>query len=459
MDSSLKELTSHPVHVPEEQQALPAPRENRWSAMLRLWWSERRTIFQIVVAGTILGIVIALLTPNKYESTARLMPPDSQMSGALGMLASMSQNAGGAAAQIADVMPVRSSGALFTGVLRSRTIQDRLIERFDLRKVYRKKVWVDTRKELAKNTAITEDRRAGIISITCTDRDPRRVADLCNAYVAELNHLLVELDTSAAHREREFLDTRLKEVKQDLDEASKRLSEFSSKNATLNITDQAKAMVEGAAVLQGQLIAAGSELRGLQQVYTDDNVRVRSAKARVSELRDQLNKMGGVPPAPGQPAPSDEMMSYPSIRRLPILAMTYADLYRTVKVQEAVFEALTKQYEVAKLGEVREVPSVRLLDRADVPERKSEPYRSILVLVSMFLAFVVAMGWVWMKATWAGVDETDPTKAFLSEIFHEIRPFVTHWYSRSLDFAHLRRHLNAHRNGGAETLDDHSLHE
>jgi uncharacterized protein involved in exopolysaccharide biosynthesis len=458
MDSSLKELTSHPVHVSEEQELLSPPNQDRWVPILRLWWSERRTIARLVVIGTILGIAIALLTPNKYQSTARLMPPDSQMSGPLGILASMTQNAGGGVAQLADMLPSKSSGALFTGVLRSRTIQDHIVERFDLRKVYWKKLSSDARKKLADNTSITEDRKAGIIAITCTDRDPRRAADICNAYVAELDHLLVDLNTSAAHREREFLETRLKEVKQSLDEAAKRLSEFSSKNATLYITDQAKAMMDGAAVLQGQLIAAESEIRGLQQIYTDDNVRVRAAKARMAELRDQLNKIGGLPPVPGQPVQAEET-AYPSLRRLPVLGLTYADLYRTVKIQEAVFEILTKQYEIAKVQEVREVPSVRVLDRADVPERKSEPYRTVLVLVSMMLSFVLALGWIWMRSTWAGVGDADPTKAFVTEVLQGIPPGVTMWYTRGLRFTHLPRRLSDHRNGDTETRDDESLQE
>src|SRR5205823_1018769 len=125
----------------------PVGRESRWLAILRQWWNERRTILRVLVAGLILGVVIAIVTPNRYESTVRLMPPDSQMSGTLGMVAALAQTTGGGATQIADLMPMKSTGALFLGVLRSRTVQDRLIERFDLRRVYRQKLTVDARKK------------------------------------------------------------------------------------------------------------------------------------------------------------------------------------------------------------------------------------------------------------------------------------------------------------------------
>src|SRR5207253_2187866 len=127
--------------------------------------------------------------------------------------------------------------------------------------------------------------------------------------------------------------------------------QFSSKNAAIDIKEQGKAMVEGAAILQGQLIAAQSELEGLRQIYTDNNVRVRSVRARIDELKHQLEKMGGKGENPSadsrqeQDSPAQQDSLYPSIRKLPLLGVTYADLYRRTRVQEAVFESLTKEYE------------------------------------------------------------------------------------------------------------------
>ena len=112
-------------------------------------------------------------------------------------------------------------------------------------------------------------------------------------------------------------------------------------------------MLTAAAGLQGEMIAAQSQLEGLRQIYTDNNVRVRSLKARVAELRAQLDKVGGrqdvfsdvVNPDAGNSdaAKTKDDSLYPSIRKLPLLGVTYADLYRRSKVQEAVFETLTQE--------------------------------------------------------------------------------------------------------------------
>src|SRR5208283_5859115 len=231
------------------------------------------------------------------------------------------------------------------------TVQDRLIEQFDLRRVYgsSKMKMEDARNSLAKHTGISEDRKSGIIIITVTDHDPQLAAALAGAYVKELDRLVAEVSTSAARRERIFLEERLHAVKQDLDASATKFSEFASKNTAIDIPAQGKAMVEAAATLQGQLIAAESELRGLEAMYTDQNVRVRALRARVAELRAQLGKIGGDSGAAGALSSKSDPSLYPSIRQLPLLGVTYADLYRQTKIEETVFELLTQQYELAKV--------------------------------------------------------------------------------------------------------------
>src|ERR1019366_6884333 len=187
----------------------------------------------------------------------------------------------------------KSSGALFIGVMRSQSVQEDLVREFDLRKVYRQKLLVDARATLDQNSSIVEDRKSGIITITVTDRNPKRSTDLANAYVDKLNALVVQLSTSSAHRERVFLEERLTAVKRDLDDATAQLAQFSSKNSMIDIQQQGKATFDAAANLAGELIATQSQLEGLRQIYTDNNVRVRELSARSEELRKQLDKLSG----------------------------------------------------------------------------------------------------------------------------------------------------------------------
>lgn len=435
-----------PQPVLGEASLLEAPLENapEWQAeRLRLLWGHRRFFMKAAATGLIVATVIAFLIPKSYISTAQLMPPDTQSSSGIAMMAAMAAKVGGGLGSAAgDLLGVKSSGALFVGVLRSQTSQDRLIQQFDLRKIYGERLIVDARTKLDENTSISEDRKSGIITISVTDHSPQLAAALANGYVDELNSLVAELSTSSAHRERVFLEERLKVAKIDLDQAVNELAQFSSKNNTLDIQQEGKAMLDAAGTIAGEMIAAQSQLEGLRQIYTDNNSRVRSLNARVGELRKQLERLGGTQPkgvqdishSASQPADSPATQAsglpYPTIHSLPLLGAKYADYYRKAKIQETVFELLTEQYELAKVQEVKETPSVKVLDPARIPEKKSFPPRVEIMFLGTFFVLASSVVWVLGSARWQEVDPQDPRKVFAQEVLGVMKARMP-WASRN----------------------------
>jgi capsule polysaccharide export protein KpsE/RkpR len=389
-------------------------------AHLTFLWERRRLIGRAGLIGLLAGLLLAFSIPKRYESTTQLMPPDNQSSSGLAMLAALSTKtpAGGLAPLAGDLLGVKSSGALFVGILRSATIEDRLIDRFNLCKVYKVRYSEDARKILEQKTSINEDRKSGIISVTVTDNDPKRAAAIANGYVEVLNQLVSQLSTSSAHRERVFLEDRLAGVKRDLDQASQDFSQFASKNRTLDIKEEGRAMLQGAATIQGQLIAAESELKGLQSIYTDNNVRVRAVQARIAELRQQMDMLGGS--QAGKSGSDTTDSSQPSLRTLPLLGVTYADLYRRVQIQEAVFEALTQQYELAKVQEAKETPSVKPLDLANIPVHKSFPPRLVITLCCALFAVTAVSACLIGEQRWQAIDPTDSGKLFAQQVFQSV---------------------------------------
>lgn len=221
------------------------------------------------------------------------------------------------------------------------------------------------------------------------------------------------------------MEERLAAVKKDLDDASVKFSEFSSKNTAIDIKEQGRAMVDAASRLQGELIAAQSELMGMEQIYTASNVRVRSLQARISELQSQLQKLGGKANASADSAKAAPDSLYPSIRELPLLGVTYADLYRRIRVQEAVFEILTQQYELAKVQEAKEIPSVKVLDDARVPEKKSFPPRMLFTGLGGVLFLGVGIAIVLLRVGWEEIDSKDPGKLFAGEVYETLRGYVS----------------------------------
>ena len=387
--------------------AVPAPGGEAWVVNAELLWNHRKLLARVTMIACVLSIAAALLLPKEYKSTTRIMPPE-QSAGSAAMLAALtgrSQAPGNGLAGLATgLLGGRPNGALFVELLRSGTVSGHLIERFHLQDVYRKRYIEDTAKKLARRTAIAEDVKSGVITITVEDRDRARARDMAQAYVEELNALLAQVDASAAHRERVFIEQRLKEVGSDLEQAQKDLSNFSTNNGAIDIKEQTRAMVDAGARLEGQLAASESELDSLETIYGNQNVRVRAAEARVGSLRRELDRESN------GAANSDAANSYPALRQLPALAVPWADLYRHVRIEETVDEMLSAQYETARIEEARSLPTVRVVDQAGWPEKKSSPHRSIIVLVSTAAGFAVCSLFLLVRRWWRALDESDARK-------------------------------------------------
>jgi uncharacterized protein involved in exopolysaccharide biosynthesis len=399
---------------------------------LALLWRERRFLWGVAWKTFVAACVVALLLPVHYEGVTKIVPAESQ-GGSAGLLSKLG-GAGGAMSggglglglDPTSLLGLKTPGALYTEMMKSRTVQDRLIDRFDLRHHY----WMTgrwwphsyylTRKKLKSFTDFEEDKKSGVITLTYTDYDKQTAATIANAYIEELNRLAADLNTSDAHRERLFLEERLKSAKLDLDQASLALSQFSSNNTVMDPQNQGRSMMDAAARIQGQLIASESELKGLKEIYSDDNVKVRTLRAQIGELQAQLKKlMSG---AAGDTTGTAGLANlYPSMRTLPMLGYQYSDLYRQTRIQETVYEFLTQQYEMAKIQEAKELPSVRQMDKAVPAERKSGPIRTLVVSLSVLAGLVLAAFWVIGHNAWMQLPGDDPRRILAAEVSGDLK--------------------------------------
>ena len=408
-----------------EHELAPA-RPMHWAERASLLWKHRRMLARVAAISLAVSLAIAFLIPKQYKSDASIMPPDQQGSNAMliAALAGRSANPGALSGLAASFLGVHSSTALFESLLRSGTVTGHLIDRFDLQHVYHNRYRIDTAKHLARVTKITDDKKSGVITIEVEDTDPVRARDMAAAYLDELNKLVTQTNTSAAHRERVFIEGRLRTVQADLERAQLDMSEFSSKNATVNIGEQTRAMVDAGARLQAQLLLEQSGLQSLRQIYGDGNVRVRESQARIASLQHQLEKIAGSSaPLPAEAsagessaAADDKGELYPPLRQLPRLSVPYADLYRRVRIQETLYELLTQQYELARIEEAKDVPTVNVIDFPGVPEKKSFPPRLLLTLFLTLLSFSFAAALILTRYGWARIDSADPRKMLAAEV-------------------------------------------
>jgi capsule polysaccharide export protein KpsE/RkpR len=382
-----------------------------WTDTFFRLWLQRGRIARWIALGFLLSLFIGWRYP-KFQSTVQIMPPDGGPSNGLAALIPALTKSPGLAGLAGDLTGAKTSGAVFSKVLESRTVRDDLIKRFDLQKHYDLSYWEDTRLKLASRTDIAEDKKSGVIAITVSDRDPKLAMDLANAYVEELSLVTAKVSTSAAKQERLFIEQRLSEETKNLQDAELQFSQFSSANMALDVPEQIKATVEAAGRLQGELIAARAQLESLKQTYTDENIRVKSAQAHVNELERELTRINS-----GQQPQSGQVSSnpYPSVKELPQLGVKWTNLYRNTKIRETVVELLTQQYEMARIQEAKEATTVKVLDSASTPEHRRPNWWLLTLAGTVFFTMLTCAGYL-LKDRWDRWDQDDPRRMVIAQV-------------------------------------------
>jgi len=332
-----------------------------------------KMIIMVTGAAFIISIIVSLLLPKIYSSTARIIPPQQDQ----GMVAALLGQAGGLANLAGGMLGSGTTGDLYVGMLKSEAVKDVIIDKFKLMNVYDEDYRLDTYETLDKATTIELGKKDGIISITVEDKDPVRAANMANAFADELSRLSVDLNITGAGQNRKFLEQRLVKAKSDLAKAEDKLKAYQSKNKAVNIGEQAKATIEGVAQLRAQLAIQEIQLASLRSYLTDENDEIKTVKSSIANLKSQIASLEGV----------SKGSSIPSVGSVPALGQEYMRLMRELKIQETIIEFVTNQYEMAKFNEAKDVSGVQVLQKARVPDKKLKPKRALLVLMATFVVF------------------------------------------------------------------------
>jgi tyrosine-protein kinase Etk/Wzc len=359
---------------------------------LALMWRYRTLILSACAAVTLATAVVTLITPKVYESTASLLVPkeSSGSSFLAGLQASaMLQQFGGLAGT--SMTPNRD---MLMSILKSRTMAQALVERFNLQQRYRKRYVEDTIRELQSAVVISVSKE-GVISIRVEDTDAQVAAQMANYYVEQLDRIVSQLDVGEAGQRRVFLTARLAHAKADLDVAEQTLRRFQEQNRAVALQEQTRGAIEAAARIKGEIMASEVQIQVMRNFATDANPEVVALRRRVDEMKRQLAQMqygDGIPAAGG--AGQDRRDYVVSLPKVPEIALEFARLTRDVKIQETVVGLLTQQLEQAKIAEANTLPVVRVLDRATAAERPSKPRLRLNLAVaaasSLFAATVLA---------------------------------------------------------------------
>jgi len=363
------------------------------------WLGEsKRQIAAVTATIAIAALVVALLLPPIYTARASFLAPGSQQqSGSAAALAALGSLGG-----LASGLAAKTPDDLYVALLKSDSVLRGLDAKFDLKKHYD----VDTHEALRRVVPgfirVSADKKSGVISVEVDDKDKNFAADVANAHEAEVTKLLGRLAVSEAQLRRVFFEKQLQDTKENLVKAEQALRGVQEKSGVIVLDKQAEALITNAALLRAQIAEREVQLKVLRTSSTEQNPAVIRLNSELHALRTELSRMESA--QGGSPGSAVDM----PVGKLPEAAVDYVRARRELKLQETLLEGMVRQYEIAKLDEAKEGPTLQQVDIAQPPDHKSKPSRALIVLVSALVALLAASAAVVVRRYFALRRARDP---------------------------------------------------
>ena len=380
--------------------------------------SWRRFILGWGVAGAVVLGAVSFILPRWYMATTSIFPPEPSV--AMPMFAEIVQQL--SAPLLGPVASGAAPETVYIEMLKSRTLDERIIDEFSLMSVYKVSRIEDALDEFRSHIGFSLLDN-GLLIVTFEDHDPERAAQIANRMIELLDEITRGLKVSRAGRTRDFVGRQLEEREQLLATAETELKEFQQKNNAVDLDEQLRAAMDLITELSSRAIALETELRIMEHYTSSTSAEYQRKKTEYNEVVGQLSKLK----KHSKDSDKDMVRSYlPTLGEVPDVALQYIRLRRAVDVQTTVYKMLVSEYEKARIEEARDTPVVQVLDKARTPNIRSRPKRKILVVVGGLLGF----GWSTLIALFTSAwREERPQTGVVREL---LRPL-------SGDFERLRR--------------------
>ncbi len=354
---------------------------------LRVIVKYRKLIVYNVLIVTVAAAIISLILPKKYKAVAQILPP-SEETDVFGAISSsgLSIPRLSRLARAGSFFRSSTPSDLIGAILQSRTILERIVDRYDLRKVYKVKKGVEPAiKMLAKSTEIIVSEE-GVVKIIVQAPKAQLAADIANAYIEEVDRFLKESNMSRGKSMRMFIEKRLTTADEELKQTAESLKVFQERHKIVSVDEEVKAIIETYAKLKAELLKREIELGVTEEISTPDNPYVVSIKREIDEFQNLLKDIevgkGGKGFGVGFAVP---------FQKLPAISAEYARRLRDYRVQSEIYTLLVQQYEQAKILEARDTPNITILDYARVPEKRSFPKRKVIVFFALIISFTASV--------------------------------------------------------------------
>jgi uncharacterized protein involved in exopolysaccharide biosynthesis len=383
--------------VADREYVAPGEHEVSLLELLLVVARRRRFIVRLTVGLTLVSIAIVLLLPNEYTATTSILPPQQGGSTSAGsaLLAQFS-GLGSAASLAGGALGLKNPNDLQVALLKSRTVEDAMIDRFHLMDLYHVRRRSEAWTRLEKVVEIESGAKDGLIRVSVTDRDPQRAAELANGYVAEFKKFTSTLAVTEASQRRLFFEEQLGQAKDNLANAEEDLKRTEQKTGVLQLDSQDRALIEAVAQVRAQIVAKEVQIRAIQTFASGENPDLAMAEQELQGLKAEEAKMGATPSgASNAPLVPRGVMQESGLE--------YVRKLRDVKYFETIFDLLARQYEAAKVDEARQGAIVQVVDPALVPDHHSSPKRTLIVLGGIVLGIFLGVVWAFVAEAFSKI--------------------------------------------------------
>jgi uncharacterized protein involved in exopolysaccharide biosynthesis len=356
-------------------------------------------IAKVTGVSMLAGVVLCFLLPVRYTATTKIMPPQQTQSAASLLMNQLTSVGGGSLASIAGGgLGLKNPNDIYVGLLTSRPVADAIIGRFRLLSAYRAKDMTAARKKLADSTQVASEKN-GFIAISVTDKDKSQVAEVANAYTAELRELTQTLAVTEASQRRLFYEDQLKQAKGALVSAELAFQQVQQQKGLVQLDAQAKAMIEGLAALRAQVAAKQVEVQALRSYSTERNPDMQLAERELTSLQAEETRLEQRSASPG--------IAGLGLESVPAAGLEYLRAEHELAYRQALFDMLMKQYDAARLDEAKEAAIIQVVEPAIEPDRKSSPKRALILLLFTFTGLFA--GCIWARLlSWMEFIRSDP---------------------------------------------------
>lgn len=345
---------------------------------------QRKKLVAVVSFATITITTVAVaLLPNLYTATAVILPPQQSSSAGAAMMAQLG-TMGAMASMSSGGLAMKNPNDLQVALLKSNSVENAIVERFQLQSLYHRKYLSTTRKRWERSTKIENGLKDGLIRLSVTDRDPQRAAVLANGWVDEYKRFTATFAITEASQRKLFFERQLEEAQDELKRAEENLAQTQQTTGVIDVDSQARAMIASAAMLRAEVAAKRVEIQGIREFASEHNPDLMRDQQELSSLELQLASMNVEYDRPGGDLVAPK-------GKLTTAGLDYSRALKEVKYRQTIVELLSRQYEVARVDVAKQGPIVQVVDVAAVPDRPGSFYRVWILLGGLIGSLPLAL--------------------------------------------------------------------